>query len=325
MFDPIKFFVIPQHTIELVVSARPPVPADFLSTYLESRPGILDRNGCDIFCDNCRSRTQQWSAFNLFEAVDDPYPADVIVMPFWLELFEATGQRSKIDACMNWLQAMPRHVPIVCQWNSDTDAAALPYFQNLPPNFIVLNFNTSKPTPNDLVCPFWAINTNPPGENIQPDLIAGFQGFEGTDLRRRLKSHVASRPGFFWTDSRAPEDEYFRNMRRCKFVLCPRGGGLSSYRVFEAIQCERVPVIFADTWSAPFPDLDFWKTGNGCIWAREDGDFGKLMAFLERCVDSKFFWAEMQARLAGVRREFSLAGIQERLADRIRLVQEQMK
>lgn len=35
------------------------------------------------------------------------------------------------------------------------------------------------------------------------------------------------------------------------FVLCPRGGGSSSFRLFEAMQCGRAPVILADNWVPP--------------------------------------------------------------------------
>jgi hypothetical protein len=36
-----------------------------------------------------------------------------------------------------------------------------------------------------------------------------------------------------------------------RFALCPKGVGLSSYRIFEAMQCARAPVIIADGWSPP--------------------------------------------------------------------------
>jgi hypothetical protein len=44
---------------------------------------------------------------------------------------------------------------------------------------------------------------------------------------------------------------YVEVIFRSKFVLCPRGNGTSSFRLFETMQCGRVPVIIADSWVAP--------------------------------------------------------------------------
>jgi hypothetical protein len=53
---------------------------------------------------------------------------------------------------------------------------------------------------------------------------------------------------------RTPEDyerEYAENIKDSAFVLCPRGGGPSSFRLFETMMLGRVPVIVADQWVAP--------------------------------------------------------------------------
>ncbi len=53
------------------------------------------------------------------------------------------------------------------------------------------------------------------------------------------------------------ELEYARNIKQSEFVLCPRGGGTSSFRLFETMMLGRVPVIIADQWVAPRgPDWD---------------------------------------------------------------------
>ena len=50
---------------------------------------------------------------------------------------------------------------------------------------------------------------------------------------------------------------FIEGIMRSKFCLCPRGAGSSSYRIFESMQCARVPVIIADDWSPPpGPDWD---------------------------------------------------------------------
>jgi hypothetical protein len=47
------------------------------------------------------------------------------------------------------------------------------------------------------------------------------------------------------------------DLLRAKFALCPAGAGLSSFRIYEAMQAGRAPVVIADGWSAPpGPDWD---------------------------------------------------------------------
>ncbi len=51
-----------------------------------------------------------------------------------------------------------------------------------------------------------------------------------------------------WDQRRAA----FRDVTdRSHFVLCPRGAGTSSYRLYETMAAGRVPVIISDDWSAP--------------------------------------------------------------------------
>jgi hypothetical protein len=44
---------------------------------------------------------------------------------------------------------------------------------------------------------------------------------------------------------------YAESVRDSAFVLCPRGGGTSSFRLFEAMMLGRPPVIISDQWVAP--------------------------------------------------------------------------
>lgn len=52
--------------------------------------------------------------------------------------------------------------------------------------------------------------------------------------------------------------EYIETSIQSKFVLCPRGAGASSIRLFEAMEMGRAPVIISDAWVQPEgPD---WST-----------------------------------------------------------------
>ena len=51
--------------------------------------------------------------------------------------------------------------------------------------------------------------------------------------------------------------EFVRDLLGTKFALCPEGTGLSSFRLFEAMQVGRAPVMIADGWAPPpGPDWD---------------------------------------------------------------------
>jgi len=45
--------------------------------------------------------------------------------------------------------------------------------------------------------------------------------------------------------------DYAEILKTSKFVLCPRGSGPSSYRIFEAMKAARVPVVISDQWVPP--------------------------------------------------------------------------
>ena len=50
---------------------------------------------------------------------------------------------------------------------------------------------------------------------------------------------------------------YAQLLMRSKFILCPRGIGSSSWRLFETMKAGRVPVIISDAWVAPLgPDWE---------------------------------------------------------------------
>jgi len=52
------------------------------------------------------------------------------------------------------------------------------------------------------------------------------------------------------------EPGYARDLQSGKFILCPRGRGVSSFRIFEAMRLGRVPVVISDQWVEP-PNCDW--------------------------------------------------------------------
>lgn len=53
------------------------------------------------------------------------------------------------------------------------------------------------------------------------------------------------------TDPLEYERRYADALRKSAFILCPRGGGTSSFRLFETMMLGRAPVIISDQWVPP--------------------------------------------------------------------------
>jgi len=94
--------------------------------------------------------------------------------------------------------------------------------------------------------------------------LATFAGARTHPVRTRLLDTLACRPGFHlrdttgqssWTLGHADKQRYQRDyaeeLADAAFILCPRGIGPSSYRLFEAMKAARCPVIIADEWTPP--------------------------------------------------------------------------
>jgi hypothetical protein len=112
-----------------------------------------------------------------------------------------------------------------------------------------------------------ACNPAPNGE--QPDLLFSFIGSPTHACRESLfglhhpDAIVERVSGFMFHDPTSPgfaeRRARFRTvLSRSRFVLCPRGHGTSSIRLFETLAAGRVPVIISDDWVPPVgPD---WRT-----------------------------------------------------------------
>lgn len=119
------------------------------------------------------------------------------------------------------------------------------------------------------------------------DLLYSFYGACGNHPVRKglLKlSHdrglvVDTSPSAEWqrSDTNFDIDEYASLLTRSKFVLCPRGFGASSLRLFETLKAGRVPVIISDDWVPPNgPD---WNTISVRV---SESQAGRIPDLLER-------------------------------------------
>ncbi len=114
-------------------------------------------------------------------------------------------------------------------------------------------------------CPYIRLhNSLQEPQNVEPDLLFSFQGAlthrcrESVLALRHPRALIENTSNFnFFEDSegedakQAQKKHYAQTLGRSKFVLCPRGHGPSSFRLFETLSFGRVPVIISDEWVAP--------------------------------------------------------------------------
>jgi hypothetical protein len=129
--------------------------------------------------------------------------------------------------------------------------------------------------------------TPTPPPDAEGALLFSFMGRGGNRTRERVlalkhpRAVIAdtSKTDFFGSQTEEVERQkqyYAETIARSKFVLCPRGAGASSFRIFETMAAGRVPVILSDSWVPPAgPD---WRN---CAVFIPEKDVEKIGAILE--------------------------------------------
>jgi hypothetical protein len=128
----------------------------------------------------------------------------------------------------------------------------------------------------------------------QPDILFSFVGNTNIPLRTDLmrlhgpRAILEDTSGFdaFFNKSECPNHlRYADILRRSKFVLCPRGSGTSSFRLYETLRAGRVPVIISDQWMEPEgPD---WSR---CSLRVRERNIGRIPELVAKC---EARWPEM--------------------------------
>jgi hypothetical protein len=129
--------------------------------------------------------------------------------------------------------------------------------------------------------------------SLRPDLLWSFVGTAGNHpVRQRLmrladeRSLVrdtrswSERVRWNWKTEHRDEARkvfsgYAEQLGRSQFVVCPRGRGAGSIRLFEALRVGRAPVIISDDWLAP-PFVDW----GSCSVRVAERDVGRLPQLL---------------------------------------------
>jgi hypothetical protein len=277
-----------------------PLPENFLKEYLKSRPDVLENT--DIFFENCRSKKETYKDFSLFEEYNHYEFETIYLCPIYLELFEYAkiNVLEVIENCCAW--CYPNIV--IFQWNHDIDFASKYLDTQKYTNAYIINFNTSKPISNDIIVPFWVVNTTYISEKSKH--FAGLIGSLNNGLRKTLANTIKGKEGYL--QAQLPYDEFLHTSAKCKFSFCPRGQGLSSYRFYECMHLSTIPVLIADKSVLPYRDeIDYEKI---CIRIPES----KASDF--EFIDNKLKEADvfqMHIEKNKVKDKFTLLGVQQEI------------
>jgi len=154
--------------------------------------------------------------------------------------------------------------------------------------------------------------------------LASFVGTHNTHaLRTRMFQALESKPKIIftirglWTNN-IPEnlaETFIRTTLDSKFCLAPRGNGRSSFRYFEAMLLDSIPVYFWDDveW-LPYKDvLDYSKFAVSI----HDRDINRTSDILESISDEKY--QSMLEEMRRVRHHFSLEGMSEYILNKIKV------
>jgi len=156
----------------------------------------------------------------------------------------------------------------------------------------------------------------------QRKILGSFVGTYTHSLRQKIFLSVGRNSNFkfqtsdTWTNSvsQSQADTFIRTTLNSKFCLAPRGFGRSSFRFFEAIQLDTVPVYFWDDieW-LPYKDiLDYSKFSVSI----HESDINKTAEILKSISNDKY--ASMVEELKRVRHCFTLEGMSEYIIGKLK-------
>jgi len=158
-------------------------------------------------------------------------------------------------------------------------------------------------------------------ENMPKKLLASFVGSNTHPIRVKMFEACKSSENIVmymkgWTpEVGRPEFETFINVTaNSKFALCPRGYGLNSFRLYEAMQLQSIPVIITNDFYLPWEDELNWKEFSVLIEEDQIPYIPEVLAeFSDDCVE------KMRTRIKEVYDEyFSLDGVYNNIIKRVK-------
>lgn len=295
---------------EIYSICKNPLKMESLSEYLNGgRQDVLINP--DIFCENVRSIDKNVSEkdFTLFERVDYINESVVIIFSIYLELFQYENKSDNILFCIDYYSKKYPKNKIVFYWNHDVDFKIYNNFVKNYKNVYIINYNTSEATKNDMVIPFWSFDTNLINESKTK--FCSFVGSFNNNLRINLYNTFSQNNLYYFTN-KLNSVEYKKAISQSIYNFAPRGIGLSSYRFFECIHSNTIPVLFADDVIMPFTDEVNYNDICIKIPEAKSIDFNYINKILHNTDYNKIL-----NNISIMRNKFTLLGIQKYIKNKL--------
>ena len=244
---------------------------------------------------------------------------DLIYLPiFWTSYYVINGYGERIEPLYQWLNKLDKNK----QYFTIVQYASGIYIKEDVPNLIVfsgggggLNYKENSVRKEnfysltrsifygniaDYTIPLICLPSFP-CLDLKRDIYCSFMGNFGThkcrfDMRNSLKNNSK----FVFFES-VDYEKYKQILNQSIFTLAPRGYGYTSFRIYEAILAESIPIyIWEDKKVLPFEDILNWEEFSVVINASE---IQSLPNLLEKCNIS-----EMQRKLKTVKHYFTFDG-----------------
>ena len=129
-------------------------------------------------------------------------------------------------------------------------------------------------------------------EKKDKEFLASFVGSMTHRVREKMVDALHDKPDVYistkeWHPTMEVNNvqDFIDSSRKSKFVLCPRGYGLSSFRLYEAMQLDAVPVYISDQFWTPFTYELNWN--DFCVMINEE-EIPNMHSILESISDKKY-------------------------------------
>ena len=163
----------------------------------------------------------------------------------------------------------------------------------IPPDLDLTVFATG-PTTATRIVPLPLLKEEMRPVQRKRDIKVSFTGtFSAHGSRATARSLYQGREGWVFEE---PHAEWAQTASRSRFVLCPRGWGISSFRLYESLQLGAIPIYVHDDEGAwlPYTELVTWSAFSLSLHERDLPQLGERIDALEDAGDTD----RMLARVA---------------------------
>jgi hypothetical protein len=184
-----------------------------------------------------------------------------LIPAFWTNIYNTNINRHLIQTYLNHLPKGKKYFTV-----SQHDDAVIEELPEDTIQFSAGGLNGQIPIP--LIC-------SPIPESLMlktntKDILCSFVGtvLPNCKIRNSLYDLLKNEEDFYFTERTQwsptiPQnklDEFINTTQRSWFTLCPRGYGLQSFRLYEALQLGSIPIFVYDIEWFPFADTIDWST-----------------------------------------------------------------